>query len=1197
MLLFFSRMIAGQARIRFRASTQVCASAAERYRVLAVTPCALLVLLLGMLSPVVRAQQQVTSSVSGTVQDSEKYAIGSAVVTIVSQDSGVQHTAKTNPEGEFRFSNLELGAYTLTVAVPGFETFKRTGIALSSNEDVTLPNINLKLGNATQTITVNSDTEALDTTSPNETTTLDTKTIDEVSTRSGDVMELLAILPGAIDTQAGQHDVPARNTVGSYEIDGQLTTNGHVNINVDGVSNLAAGNPGYLQGVPSPAMVKEIKITTSNYTSDTGGQGGPTLSIITRGGSKELHGSFDFPFRTQSLNANNPDNKKIYPALPRAPYSLLLPGATIAGPIVIPHLISRRASLFFFVGFQYQHQVTSNTSPTQVTVPTALERAGNFTNSVSNVGTPIVLANVCLSAVNVICPSAINPMLQKAIDLLPLPNTISTTVCTGGSSPCGYNYSWDPTDDNNRLTISGNIDWEPSNRPYSVSFRYLFEHDYIIGQTGSILSANTVPLGEFSNHGHSHAVSIAIRNTISPTIVNAFVAGLNYYIAHAGPLDPNYETIAGTGINLPELYPNAPNFGLLPNFTYAGSNVAGTTTLGQDYRNPEIAAQANLNFTDNLSKVFPRQTVTAGLSMAIQQVDGNQQINTRGAYDFSQNSSNAYDTGDTFANGLIGVLNAYTQAPTRVQSYMRVYDLEYFVQDVWKARPNLTLTMGNRFYQHPEPYEKENKLYGFVPSLYSQAAAPRLYTPISAAQVADPLNPTNVLSSSFAGFYVPNSGDLLDGVVQAGKNGVPRSIETTRPLVFSPRAGFAYSPLLNNKTVIRGGGGLYYSRASFNALNFTNSPPNQGTATLQYLRVSDVAADSGTKLTAPSASNLLPARQQPHWTVYNYSIGVTHQFGRSFEGTVSYVGSQSRHTDLNQNINPIPIGSRFNPAYRDIRTTSKFAVLPDYFFSKYVGFNSLTQPNFSGASNYNSLQAQGRENIRSARLTMLESFTWSHALGRSSISSYSPPPLPYYGPVSSGSPLLGTFTFIYYLPEPGRALHLKWLRPITDGWELSGILQAGTPPYVGVGYTIQNAYIYYSDGYEQLNSIAPSGSSDAARVEVVNSGGSRSQGKYAAPELGTFGDVAPGSERGTPVLVDSMSVIRNWVVHEKYRCSGRVEAFNPTNTEAPTSNDPNLTFSQPGSAFNLDPNSFTTNEQTANHLRGRVLQLDFKFQF
>jgi hypothetical protein len=978
MLLFFCRMIAGLARIRFRESTRVCASAAERYRVRAVTFCAFLMLVMAMFPAAATGQQQVTSSVAGRVEDPEKYVIGNAAVTIVNQDTGVEHTGKTNQQGEFRFSNLEIGTYTLTVTVAGFANYKQTGIALTSNEEVSVPVVKLKLGNTSMTVTVNADSEALDTTSPNQTSTLDSKTIDEVSTRSGDVMELLAILPGAIDTQAGQHDTPARNTVGSYEIDGQLTTNGHVNINVDGVSNLAAGNPGYLTGVPSPAMVKEIKITTSNYTSDTGGQGGPTLSIITRGGSKQLHGSFDFPFRSQNLNANNPDNKKLYPALPRPPYALLLPGGTIAGPIVIPHMVPRRANLFFFSGFQFQHQVTSNTSPTQVTVPTAAERSGNFTNSVTNVGSPIVLANVCLSSPNVICPSAINPMLQKALDLLPLPNTISTTVCTGGTSPCGYNYSWNPTDNNNRLTISGNIDWEPNNRPYSISVRYLFEHDWIIGQTGSIISANTVPLGQFSNHGHSQAVSVNLRNTISPSLVNALVVGLNIYRAKAGPLDPNYETIAGTGINLPELYPNAPNFGLLPNFTWAGANIAGTTTLGQDYRNPENSAQANLNFTDNLSKVFPRHVATAGVSMAIQQVDGNQQINTRGAYDFSQNSSNVYDTGDTFANGLIGVLNGYTQAQIRLQSYMRTYDLEYFVQDVWKVRSNLTLTVGNRFYQHPEPYEKENKLYGFVPSLYSQAAAPRLYAPISVTQVADPLNPANILSSSFTGFYVPNSGDLLDGVVHAGQNGVARSIETTRPLVFSPRSGFAYSPLSNNKTVIRGGGGLYYSRASFNALNFTNSPPNQGTATLQYLRVSDVAADSGTTLTAPSASNLLPAREQPHWTVYNYSLGVTHQFGRSIEWNVSYVGSQSRHTNLNKNINPIPIGARFNPANRDIRTTSQFAVLPDYFFTKYVGFNSITQPNFSGTSNYNSLQSQARENFRSVRLSMLESFTMSH---------------------------------------------------------------------------------------------------------------------------------------------------------------------------------------------------------------------------
>jgi hypothetical protein len=786
MLSFSCESVANQARIRVEATTDARVAETESFRSyvswLVLGQCAFLLLLLCILPTAAKAQQQITSSIAGTVQDPEKYSIGNAAVTIVNQDTGVEHKGKTGQEGQFLFPNLDIGKYTLTVSVEGFDTFKQSGIVLTSAEAVTIPNVILKLGSTSVTISVDSKADALDTTSPNLTTTLDSETIQEVSTRSGDVMELLALLPGAIDTQAGQHDTPDRNTVGGYEINGQNVSDGHVNINIDGVSNLAAGNPGYLSAVPSPDMVKEIKITASNYTSDTGGQGGPTLSIITRGGQKQFHGSFDFPYRSQALNANNPDNKKVFPLLPRAPYELLLPGGSISGPIIIPHLVPRRANLFFFAALQYQHQVTDNTSPTQVTVPTVAERTGDFSNSVDSVGNQINLINVCTIATNVICPSSINPMLQAVTDLLPLPNTISTTVCTGGISPCGYNYSWDPSDDHNRTTISGAIDWDPNNRPYSFSLRYLFGHDITTAATGSQISANSVPLGLFASVTKSHAVSFSVRNTISPTIVNSLVFGFNLSYSHAGALTPNYLTIAGTGINLPELYPNAPNFGLLPNFTWGG-NIAGGASLGQDYRNPANGQQANINFTDNLSKVFARHVATAGVSMAIQQVDGNQQVNTRGAYDFSQNGGNVYDTNDTFANGLVGVLNSYTQTPIRVQSYLRTYDLEYFVQDVWKARSNLTLTIGNRFYQHPEPYEKENKLYGFAPSLYSQAAAPRLYTPISVTQVADPLNPSNVLGASFTGFYVPGRSVCRVPSRPPGRGCFPRAWDSLTALL------------------------------------------------------------------------------------------------------------------------------------------------------------------------------------------------------------------------------------------------------------------------------------------------------------------------------------------------------------------------------------------------------------------------------
>ena len=187
--------------------------------------------------------------------------------------------------------------------------------------------------------------------------------LTEIAQRSHDISDIIAMLPGVETNTPGGVDVPNRNDIGQLTINGVSAAGSTMNITVDGGNTNLSGVGGYMNVVPTADMVKEIKVTSSNYRADTGMQSGPTISIVTKNGGKRYHGTAEFPYRDKIFNANLPDNKKIFPNTVRPNNLLVIPSVTFSGPLYIPHLIPKRADLFFFVGARYQRTSTATVQP------------------------------------------------------------------------------------------------------------------------------------------------------------------------------------------------------------------------------------------------------------------------------------------------------------------------------------------------------------------------------------------------------------------------------------------------------------------------------------------------------------------------------------------------------------------------------------------------------------------------------------------------------------------------------------------------------------------------------------------------------------------------------------------------------------------------------------------------------------------
>ena len=322
------------------------------------------------------AAQQATALLTGTVKDSSGAVVSDAKVTLKNSDTNITRVSKSDKNGDFLFTSIPIGSYEVSVERQGFKRSVRRGITLEINQNARL-DVVLEVGAASQVVEVTADVTQVDTISDTIGDTVAGETIQRAPLNGRNVLDLALLQPGVTETNGDS------GAAGSYSIAGGRSDS--VTFLLDGgLNNNLLDNSVVFN--PNPDTIAEFHILESNYSAEYGRNGGGVISVVTKSGTNQWHGSaFEF-LRNDDFNAN--DYFNIANGLPRDVLKRNQYGATFGGPISLPKLVNGKDRFFFFVGYQGQ-RLSQQESTGEGTVFTPAELNGDFSHSGATASIPM----------------------------------------------------------------------------------------------------------------------------------------------------------------------------------------------------------------------------------------------------------------------------------------------------------------------------------------------------------------------------------------------------------------------------------------------------------------------------------------------------------------------------------------------------------------------------------------------------------------------------------------------------------------------------------------------------------------------------------------------------------------------------------------------------------------------------------------
>lgn len=1097
--------------------------------------------------------QNITGSLSGRVVDQQGASVANASITVTEPARNVRIAVKTTAGGDFTVAGLLPGSYSIAVEAVGFKKLSRSGVSLDANDKLAVGDLALEVGAVTESIEVTGTAALLQTESVERSATINGKQVENIEVNGRNALDMAKLVPGVQFTTGITYAVgSSSNGANDFTVNGARPSQNQLSIN--GIGNVDTGNNGGMNVAVSIDSIAEFKILTGSYQAEYGRSAGGQINMVTKSGTEQFHGSGYWYHRNEGLNANSFINN--VRGLPKPLFRYNDPGYTIGGPVYIPKLFERtRHKAFFFFSQEWQKQLSPNAAK-NVLVPTALERKGDFSQSVNNNGAKLTFINDPLTQTpfpNMQVPAnRIYAPGQALLNLFPQPNVTQVS---------NFNYtSQFPGQAPRRETLL-RADYNLTER-VRLFGHFIDNQQPTVAPYGSFVLGLTVPITQISNPIPGRSVAAGATFTISPTMTNEF----NWGFTHNSILIAEAGTVLRTntsGITLPELFPGSVQDSYVPAITFNGTRITASPGLGTGDA-PFINYNTTIDTSDNLTKVWGSHTIKGGIYMQRSRKDQTSFANFNGSYNFGDNPSNPFDTGFGISNALLGVYNTYNQASNHINGLYRYWNIEQFVQDTWKITPRLTLDYGVRAAWYQPQYDSSLQASTFVPSAFSASNAPRLYQPAitpgttSGRSAFDPA--TNTFLPSFdVGLEIPGTGTPFQGICQAATCANGKYLMQDRGLQWGPRFGFAWDVTGKQNLVIRSGGGIYYDRIQGNrTFDMVTNPPEAVAPTLNQNLVSTIDPKN-VLLGPPSLDAVDLSGKVP--TVYQYNFSVQYRLPQNMSLDVAYVGTLGRHLQDNRNINFNAFGQCFLPQNQDpqLVAASPKALLGNNclaanFLKPYQGYSNINVYQSEATSNYNALQVQVQRRATKG-LFLGVAYTWSKALstalsGGTNDNAFVRPDQfnreANYAPSSFDRRQVLAINYVYTTPK--LPMGNGFTRLITDGWQISGVTEAVT------GNPITPAFSVSGAGNQNITGS----NSEPARIGVVAgcnpyTGSSDPFNRlnpacFFAPSPGSVGlESGINFLYGPPVVNFDIAVQKEFVIKEKVHFQFRVDAFNAFN--------------------------------------------------
>lgn len=895
--------------------------------------------------------QDTRGNISGTVTDSQNAAIAGAAVVIANKGTGTSTKLVTNASGYYEAPLLLAGEYRVTVENAGFKRSVRGPITLAIGDRLQI-DMQLEVGGTTESVTITSEAPMLDTNSVSSGRNMTNREIMDLPVLGNNISALARMSPGVQVPGTTQFLVQGQVGGGSaYTMAGGVGGN---EWSMDGAST--NGTDRRTAIMPSPDIVDEFRIETSNFDASFGHSTGLNISMSTKSGANQLHGSATYQYINQRWNAASffvkqsrwaqvaalraAGNTAGADALADQP---MLPAGhtnnyhgTVSGPVVIPKLLDGRNKLFFFLGYSgLKNQQAARPSEINYTVPTVAMRDGDFSRLLQvavnparyQVYDPLTTRPDPARAGHVIrtpfagniLPKARfqNPMYEFYSKRMPLPNNdpadprqepVNNYLATGMPNNVTYE-SW-----NNR------IDFQPSSK-HRFFFRWLKSsfvedaQDYTYETEAGLMAWNEKRPALSGAVDWTYAMSAA-------TVMNVSVDGTQFLTQNQRLGTRKYKP---TDVGLPA-YMDTKCGGscVLPRVVWPGMTAwNGDMVLGVQVDPGPTGRQQALKY--NLTHIRGSHSIRAGVDFrqhyrTLIQNGGLTSGNFTFANTYVRRDEDGFNPagtlGLTWAAFALGIPSGMGVDTNDTFAMMSPY-YAWYGQDTWRVTRSLSLTLGLRMEYEQGPTERYDRAISYFD--------PNLTLPISAAaQAAYARSPLP---------EVPASQFLVKGgSVYAGKNGVDRRLWRSE-LMWLPRASLAWQA--NSKTVLRGGFGVF-----FDTLNSMNQGPDQsgfsratntvltndfGQTWLAGNPLGEVSPlrdpfpmrQDGTRFDAPLRDSLgAMARVGQGWTYTDYNrrhprvqrwrLGVQRELSGNMMVEASYWGQWSDRILLTQREDPLP---------------------------------------------------------------------------------------------------------------------------------------------------------------------------------------------------------------------------------------------------------------------------------------------------